>query len=299
MDNFRAIRASAVAGEVLSGVTRHYIQLLLAAWPAVLFIALAYAFTGWVYHNSGYFDFVSAGMDNIDTDALAEIEQRMNAGPSGFVLQVLPIVNIIAAAIAAVRWHRFVLLGEGASGSAGRVQPFRREDRKYLWNLFKVSLVGMLALLVTIGVLSGLYFILLKLGGNSAATLVVFLVTLVGYFWAMGLFLRLSLALPDAAVGGEGKVFDLFRRSAGNTWPLTGALFLIALALLAGAIVWGLISYMIFSAGLSLVGIAIIMVSYVVLYFFFLMTQVTLLSVAYREIIGLPVSDGPVGYSAV
>ena len=111
MDNIRKISATSVAGEVLSGVTRHYFQLLLAAWPAVLFVALAYAFMGWMYHNSGYIELMTSGLDKIGPEALEEVEQKLNAGAGGVALQALPIINIIAGAIAAVRWHRFVLLG--------------------------------------------------------------------------------------------------------------------------------------------------------------------------------------------
>tara|TARA_R110000824_G_scaffold366730_1_gene555407 strand:- start:2240 stop:2410 length:171 start_codon:yes stop_codon:yes gene_type:complete len=50
MDSIRKVSATFLAGEVLFGVTRHYFQLLLAAWPAVLVIALANAFMGWMYY---------------------------------------------------------------------------------------------------------------------------------------------------------------------------------------------------------------------------------------------------------
>ena len=63
---------------------------------------------------------------------------------------------------------------------------------------------------------------------------------------------------------------------------------LIALVVLAGFIVWALISYVVISAGVSLISVLIVAMLYVIFYFFFLMTQITLLSVAYREIIGLP-----------
>lgn len=42
--------------EVLSGVTRHYFQLLTAAWPAILVLIAASSVTVWNYYASGYFE---------------------------------------------------------------------------------------------------------------------------------------------------------------------------------------------------------------------------------------------------
>tara|TARA_R110000824_G_scaffold366730_1_gene555406 strand:- start:1524 stop:2240 length:717 start_codon:yes stop_codon:yes gene_type:complete len=231
---------------------------------------------------------MASGLDKIGPEALEEVGQKLNAGAGGVALQVLPIINIIAGAIAAVRWHRFVLLGEGANGTPGQVQPVRKEDGKYLWSLLKVTLIAALAVMLAIGIIAGIIAASKMLDGNQVLIAPVTLISFVGYFWAIGLFLRLSLALPDAAMGGEGKVFALFARSAGNTWALAGALLLIGLVAFGGVILWALISYAVISAGASLISILIVAMLYLIFSFFFLMTQITLLSVAYREIIGLP-----------
>lgn len=41
-------------GEVFSGVTRHYLQLILAAWPAVILIAVGAVLYVWAYREAGF-----------------------------------------------------------------------------------------------------------------------------------------------------------------------------------------------------------------------------------------------------
>lgn len=274
-------------GEVFSGVTRHYFQLVFAAWPAVILIAVGLGVYIWAYGEAGFgdlFALVQSGASPEEIAAAMEAVDQRAMGPAYFASILL---MFLASAVAAVRWHRFVLMGE-QSGAL-----LRREDFRYIWSFIK-TMVLYIAMIVVGGVIVAAIFGLAGLsGGDSGAAGFVIMAggiaIIVGYLVVLGIFLRLMLALPDAAVGGSGKVFAAFSASAGNTWRMVGYAILIgivfALAVIVVAVVVGLVSAML---GGGIVTTVLAAVVGLAAYFYFLMSQITMLSVAYREIVGLP-----------
>jgi hypothetical protein len=94
------------------------------------------------------------------------------------------------------------------------------------------------------------------------------------------------IALPDAALGQGGRVMEAFRRTRGNSWRLLGAFLILlvtaAILMVIAGLVLGALS------GIGLVGTVIGDILYAGVYLFSLMVQITMLSVAYREIVGMP-----------
>jgi hypothetical protein len=276
-------------GEVFSGVTRHYFQLIVAAWPAAILITIGVALYVWAYGEAGFGEMIvlmQSGASPEEIAAAAEAVDQAAMGPTYFAATVL---LMLASAVAAVRWHRFVLIGEHSG------MLLRREDFRYIWTFIKVMLLYFLLILFGVFLVIGLQ----ALSGESMkagnAGVVGFLemaavvLIVVGYLYAFGVLLRMMLALPEVSVGGRGKVFSILSASEGNTWRMLGyglvivlAYGLIALGLalvlsLLAAVLGGgaLLTVLIAAAGLGA-------------YFYFLMLQITMLSVAYREIVGLP-----------
>ncbi len=288
----RKLPVFASLAEVLSGVTRHYFQLLGAAWPAVLVLLAAVGMVAWLYYSVGYFAALTADEGKPDLAALEAAAIALTTGSNRWAAYGAQFLVAVASAVAAVRWHRLVLLGEGANGEGG-VVPLRKEDGVYLFALLKI-------LLLCIGgvLLFALAAFATSMTGSKALNVVIALLLVFLYFLAFGLLMRLMLALPDASVGAGGRVFAIFRASEGNTWRLLGLVLLlgfvtsivIAVAFMAvGALanaagVASLSSSPVFIAASIVVGLAI--------YLYFVMAQVTVLSVAYREIIGMP-GDSP------
>ena len=287
----RKLPVFASLGEVLSGVARHYFQLLGAAWPAVLVLLAAVGMIAWLYYSVGYFAALTADEGKPDLAALEAAAIALTTDSNRWAAYGAQFL-VVASAVAAVRWHRLVLLGEGANGEGG-VVPLRKEDGIYLFALLKI-------LLLCIGgvLLFALATFATSMTGSKALNVVIALLLVFLYFLAFGLLMRLMLALPDASVGAGGRVFAIFRASEGNTWRLLGLVLLlgfvtsivIAVAFMAvGALanaagVASLSSSPVFIAASIVVGLAI--------YLYFVMAQVTVLSVAYREIIGMP-GDSP------
>ena len=277
--------------EVVSGVLRHYFQLIYVAWPAVLLLLLSFGAMVWIYLSSGILD-AANGQNPEDIKAALE---RMESGGNNLVFIFGGLLAGLASAVSAVRWHRFVLLGEGAGGRFGQIRVLRREDGSYIWATIKLFFVYML-FIAAIAILAMLVVMLSRAmgagGERSAGTgLLVVLGAFAVYVAALMVIFRLMIALPDAAVGQGGRVLEMFRRTRGNSWRLLGAFILLFLiggvAMGLAGVVFGLL------AGIGFVGVLVAGLLYAGVYLFFLMMQITMLSVSYREIIGLPADMRP------
>lgn len=277
-------------GEVFSGVTRHYFQLIGVAWPALIFVIVAMALYAWSFQQAGIgelFDLINAeGVPPQEISAAYEAVAERAMGPlyyAGLVLATL------ASAVAAVRWHRFVLMGEGGS------ILFRTEDLRYIWTFIKVTLLYILMAVLLFGLVFGIAAIagVAGRGGNPPGAgflgAVLAIGMFVGYLLIIGVFMRMMLALPDAAIGLSGKVRAVLAATRGNTWRMTG--YAVLIGLLYGIVALVLILVLSILGGVLGAGPVVLAVSGVVgiaAYFYFLMLSITMLSVAYREIIGLP-----------
>ncbi|MEP1904864.1 MAG: hypothetical protein ABJJ29_14755 [Nitratireductor sp.] len=274
----------ASVGEVLSGVSRHYLQLVYASWPAILVLLLSFGAMNYLGA-----DFYKASLAD-DQEAVKAAIEHLFSGGSGLGLIALLLLFMLASAVAAVRWHRFVLLGEGTRGGYGQIPALRGEDGSYVWTWIKVMLLYLLLILVfMILMVIGAGFARAVSGGEDlagAAKAVLFLSITVVYLVVLTVFIRMMVALPDAAVGGRGRVIETFRRTKGNSWRLLGAFLLL---LLTAFILMLVASFVMGALGmLGLAGTVIGGIVYAAAYLFSLMIQITMLSVAYREIIGLP-----------
>lgn len=226
------------------------------------------------------------------------MQREIYSGANGLLILVMTLLSAVASAVAAVRWHRLVLLGEGAGGSRTGIKFIRSEDGSYIGALIKIALVGIVALLV-IGVIIAVPVMLLGAENMRGVVSLVFgLSALVAYLWLISLFMRLMLALPDASVGQGGRLRAVFKASTGNGWRMLGLALILGVITIIGLIVvlflLGLVVGLLHGAGDGVSIVAIIggVVVYILAYLYFLMTQVTMLSVAYREIIGLPLVGG-------
>lgn len=274
-------------GEVFRGVTRHYFQLLLAAWPAIVFLAAVQLFADWGLTAMGYTDesLAAAQMPEGRTQEQF-LEWIVRAWPALLMFAAVVALFLLAGAVAAVRWHRFVLLGEGAGQAGSAVKALRVEDGTYIWTAIRIWALALLAVLAAGGLL-----LLLTTG-----PLVLFAIPIIvfGVIWANVAFLRMSLALPDAAIGRGGRIKLVFAASAGNGMRLLGFSILLSLVCLIPLLAMGIVEavFQLFLAQREIGDTwAISLISAVLtgaIYLYFLMLQITMLSVAYREVVGLP-----------
>lgn len=284
----RKLPVFASLGEVLSGVTRHYFQLLVVAWPAVVFILGAAFALGWQYYEAGVFQAYVSNDGGPDMDAILAAQLRLSAPEAQAVSWIAQLVLILASAVAAVRWHRFVLLGEGANGF-GNIKLIRREDGAYLWATFKLIVLFAVAIVALVILVTSVATLKLPVEVNLLLGFVVFVVA----FWGYLTIFRFMLALPDASLGQGGRVFAMFGASAGNSWRLFALILLVGLSIFAFAFVVAVVLGLAVKAfgiemAASPAAVAVAAIVYLAAYLYFLMAQITMLSVAYREIIGLP-----------
>ncbi|MBX3505920.1 MAG: hypothetical protein KF895_10615 [Parvibaculum sp.] len=277
-------------GEVFAGVTRHFFELLrIALVPVALSFGVFAAAAFWVDDPELVRWTLSielpeeTGLD--ETDALAEEDKRSRAIMFG--LAVLASYLIYVPAI--VSWHRFVLYGEKTSSL------LRWEDMRYVISVIKIAL-AFLFFLIPMGIaVAGIVWLaqkipgleegaLLSPAGISAAAAIA-----AGYVIATGLLMRMSLALPDASIGGKGGIEDMIDRTRGNTWRLVGFNTLILLAMLPISVLYGFAAE--FVMGLEIGGLSPTLLAALInmpLTLYLSMLSITMLSVAYREIVGLP-----------
>tara|TARA_R110000868_G_scaffold116608_5_gene310216 strand:+ start:1376 stop:2299 length:924 start_codon:yes stop_codon:yes gene_type:complete len=291
----RKLPVFATVGEVLSGVTRHYFQLLFVAWPAAVVLLAAVVVLGWRYSSVGYLTAFDTETGEPDVEALKAAAELLASGNNIWWTYGAQLVLGLASAIAAVRWHRLVLFGEGANDKEGLV-ALRKEDGTYLWALLKIIPLGVGGFIMI-----DLITLLLTHGETNSEVLnvVAGLLTLFLFLFAYGIWLRLLLALPDASVGAGGRVLAVFRASVENTSRLVAVSLLMWLALfMVIFVIYSIIRLAGGAMGITSVSdstslmVAILVIG-VAAYIYFVMAQVTMLSVAYREIVGLPaVSHG-------
>ncbi len=175
----------------------------------------------------------------------------------------------------------------------------RAEDWRYIWTYIKVFLI-FAGLMTIFGIVMGALTFLKgrdqtsSLGPLTAIAVPVFLFF---YFWVMALYMRMALSLPDAAVGMGGRVRTIFKATKGNGARLLGYLIVFGLALTLAFVLTLLVMGVAASVIAPFVGMQVALVLglivYAALYMYFLMSSITMLSVAYREIVGLPPAMQP------
>jgi len=190
------------------------------------------------------------------------------AGMFGMMLAALVrgLGFIVFGTIFIVRWHRFILLGETASG--GLFPPG--------WGAFFIA-----AIKITLGIILGLVIIVL-IGVVLPKFLAMLIAVVGGIALAVGSS-RLSLVFPAAAIERPIALRDAWDLATGNFWRLLACLVLCYLPFAtlhillsgsggaSGAIVW--LVFQIIGLAVSFAGVAVL---------------ASLLSGLYRQLAGQP-----------
>ncbi|MBX3505672.1 MAG: hypothetical protein KF895_09365, partial [Parvibaculum sp.] len=275
--------------------TRNYWSFLSAASGIVAIVGMGIGLYVWSAYRAGVEDIatlLSLGVPGERGESPFAIFTPKMSSPEFWAGIAL---IAVASAILAVQLHRFVLLEEGADDPRDAVYG------QYIWTTTKISLVLLvlsIGLIIVPGywLLSSLIEFLLQnprtenhvwLAGQVFTNFASVLVSLVS--------VRVLLALPAAAVGCHAGVFRAFIAAHGNTWRLFLCSFVVRGLELALTFTLAVICTVVsgFSPGEygKLAGPAGF-VAFVILglpfFLYLLMVEVGLLSVAYREIVGLP-----------
>jgi hypothetical protein len=275
--------------EVFAGVTRHFFELLrIALVPVVLSFGIFAAAALWVDDPAlvQWMVAVEMPLESEQPDSVADEEERSRSLLFG--LAVLASYLIYVPAI--VSWHRFVLFGE----KSPLLVP-RSEDMRYVIAVLKLALAALFFLIPAVIAVFGVVWLAKRLPGLEEGVLLspqgasIAVAVIAGYLIITGIVMRMSLALPDAAVGGKGGIENMIDRTRGNTWRL---IWFNTLMLLAVSVIVLLNDFATkFVVGLEPEGVSPLLLAILVnvpLTLYVSMLSVTMLSVAYREIVGLP-----------
>jgi len=262
--------------EVFTGVSRHFFQLISAAWIWLLIGYSAWLWLGHVLAQVG-----------LTTMTPAEIGQTQMDASVSFQIILCFAIYLIATAGAAVKWHRFVLVSDEA---AAMNQNITHDAFRYVWVTLKVGFVYVLLLIILTGAIA-----LGRSFGDVAGSMLGLFALAAFFVTGVPVLLRLSLAMPDVALGGSGSLRDIFARTAGMGMHILAYAVLILLGIILVAFVASVILGLLFAATIGveaardptpsvrlLMDIVKLPVSV-----FGMMIGVTMLSVAYRELIGL------------
>jgi len=284
--------------EVFAGVTRHFFELLrLALVPIVLSFGIFFAAAVWMNDPElvqwAFVSELPVEAEPSDTPATTDEE------PSRVLFYLAVLVSYLVYVPAVVRWHRFVLFGEGSAS-----HMLRWEDTRYLIVAVKLAIAFMFFLIPAAILAMGIGWIgekliaISELGDDALVTpqnVAFAAAVIVGYIVATAIFFRLGMALPDAAAGGKGRIEDMIERTRGNTWRLIwlNTFILVGMGVLAAVydVVVNFVLELEALSGMPLFVLAMLLNVPLVLYVS--MLSVTMLSVAYREIVGLPDDAAP------
>ena len=288
--------------EVYSGVFRHYIDLLRVAWLPLLIWAVVGFLAGWwlLQHMVQNPAFLDAAADR-------------KAKAAAF-FEVMPwiygvaIFKYLVLAIVAVGFHRFVLLGERRHGAAGTGFEFGRSEWLYIWSGIKIALLFVAVVAVVAAVGTAIFIAAKAAVGSSSANMnnlppMLVFILVVGYV-ALVLCIalvasRLILVLPHVAIGQPSNLRFIWNHTRGNSWRILGYTFLVSLLAMVGLLLMLLVNWLLgmpmaqtpealkdmldHPTAFLIAGIVDLPIQIA-----WVMLTITMLSVAYREIIGLP-----------
>jgi len=262
--------------EVFSGVSSHFFQLVAAAW---IWLLIGYGAWLWLSHV-----LAQTGIQNMMPAEIGQV--KMDAAVS-FQIAMCFVVYIIATAGAAVKWHRCVLVSDEA---AVMNRNIAHDAFRYVWVTIKVGFVYVLLLII----LTGAITLAGSLGDVAGRMLSLFALAA---FFVTGIpaLLRLSMAMPDVALGGAGSLRDMFARTAGMGMQILAYAVLILLGIILVAVIASTVLGIVFAATVGLEAardpspsVRLLMdIAKLPVSVFGMMIGVTMLSVAYRELIGL------------
>lgn len=293
-------------GEVYAGVFTHFFELARAAWlPLALWVAVGLLAGWWMNH----------AMFAVLSDPTMTPEEMSKAQTAAF-MKIMPqfygliFLQFLLLPIAAVDFHRFVLLGERRRGVAGSGFDLGRKEWLYIWSSIKLFLLFVLLMLPVFGVLmvvgagasifAGQGLENLNSGNLSPAAILAMVVAYGVALCALSMVsCRLALVLPHVALGNPSELRFIWDQTRGNSWRLVGYFLLMVLSILlvmiAVQVLLGLIVGMpladpkasrdLIHGSWKTLAMAAIWIPVQMLW---MMLSITMLSVAYREIVGLP-----------
>ncbi|MGV8996891.1 MAG: hypothetical protein ACOH12_08100 [Parvibaculaceae bacterium] len=265
--------------EVYRGVFAHFFGLLRAAWlPLLAYIVLTYLIEVSIFHywNTHYYDQFSEAARGLSRVDYAE-KFRQAYLPFRVVSYLLILFKWIVAGFAAIAFHRFVLLGEHKRGWLNTGLTIDKEELQYAWSTVKIGLATYLPIYLVLKNIPTIRF------SNSDFLIFVGAGLVVVVLLLFGAIIRASLLLPHTAIGGRSEFLEIWKKSSEQTWRLAayGMLTIGPALLFVPALRW-FFGTSLFLSPLLFLAIAIVQMLVV------LMLTITTLSVAYREIIGLP-----------
>ncbi|HUD50501.1 hypothetical protein [Parvibaculum sp.] len=279
----RKLPVFSAAREVYAGVIRHFWDLLRAAWIPVLLVVAVRSYAEFRFAQFA----PPSGLDSTPDEVMR-----------AYFMTILPtfleigIFLWVGWAMMAVAFHRFVLIGEKTRGLGGTGLIFGRKELLYFWSALKIFVIWALsAPVLSIPILVGSIYAYDRLYHPDWNTFdawimpAAVLADVIGWVVLVPLVLRAALVLPHVSLGGESNIRYIWRRAEGNTWRL---LVLMLLVTMLPALLFFAIAFI--SAPVPLAATALGAVAYVILG----MLSTTALSVAYREIVGLPSDTVPV-----
>ncbi len=306
------------AKEVYAGVFTHFFDLVRVAWlPLVIWLFVSAWANWWMMHHFMLNPTFGAATVGTISQGQPDAKAIQHAQAAAF-MKMMPVIygfmflQYFVLSIIAIGFHRFVLLGERVHGLAGTGLAFGRNELLYIWSLIKIGLVGILALIPVMAVVAIVVAGISKgLGGagpkgtSPALILIVagaYLAAIVTWLLAAS---RLMLVLPHVALGNRSQLRFIWRNSDGNSWRLVGYFLLVALGVGIGSIIvvlpiYWLLGISIFSSAEVFHDMAtnpwkftLRFIVSIPLSLIWTMATITMLSVAYREIIGLPEGAAP------
>lgn len=296
--------------EVYSGVFSHFFQLLRMAWlPLAIWLGLSLVGSFWFGGGSYTPEELAALMaGEIDPAVIERVQTETNAMVP--YLLALTIIQYMILSVAAVGFHRFVLLGEAERGWIGSGLTFGRSEFLYIWSIVKIGIIYALVLVgvsLLVGGVTGIIGGHLERIGTASESIVILAISAVLLFLIVILpvIARLSLVLPHVAVGNLSRIGDVWEATTGNGLRLVAYFLSVVLTVSGG-------SFILIAAISAILGFEVIpsvegiiqrandprwiFMSFVISVPFTLvwtMLTITMLSVAYREIVGLPENTSP------
>ena len=304
----------ASVAEVFAGVFHHFAELVRVAWlPLILWLVISYL-GNWIYLQKEVHD--PAFLLSITSEAgkSADEIKAIQAAKDTVDRHVMPVTGIwlfveyLTASVVAVVFHRFVLLGNRNQGIAGTGFSYGRPELLYFWTFAKIGIVAFVGCMVALVIVALLLspFISadsfkMKEGPETMASIaqlggLLFVVA----FSALFSTSRMVLLLPHVALGFANESGHIWRATKGNGLRLTLYMMIVFSIILAWAFIinWPVRKML----GMDFLGnpaddlalannLWLFLASNLLTLPFVIlstMLSITMLSVAYREIIGLP-----------
>lgn len=288
MSDVRRLPVFKSVTEVYLGVTRHYFEMLYSAPVAIACFAVGILLGSYARGSV---------MNPKDSLLVPRLGTYFDAWSQHTLLMLAAmLLTTIGGFAFAVRWHRFVLLGERHRAGWGAYET------GYLWSSARIFFATIAIIVVYYFLLS--FVPLFQLFDAVVPESVILPVRLMILTWVLkgGMFCcllpvlsRVSLALPDVALGGVGSIRQAWSRAKGNGWRLFACWILIGVSTRTVAIlIWRGSALVVGKRFDAPVGKLVLAVINLPVSIYLAMIGITMISISYREIVGYPDEGSPI-----